>query len=453
MAFTQEPDDILELFGKRLTVIKPGLERVRYAWQSIGSPSKQIPTILVGGTNGKGSTSGILWRLLAQSGFKVGFFSSPHLVEFRERFALSHRSVHNKEIIDIIHELKSLLQNNLWDELSFFEITTLVALKLFESEPLDAVVLEVGMGGRLDCTNIVDPVLSVITNVGLDHEAWLGNTTAKIAAEKAGIMRSNAVCLWGGDRMSDLNADGMIRDTARALGCRLAIFGQECLELSSHDFKITHIEDTLHLNYPKVVKGWPAYLRVNFVMAVQALTLYLVEQEKHEVKAAVARAVACFDDVGGPCPTTLNGRFQRVLVTKGDVTRRFIIDVCHNPHGASAFANGLVETGVLGASNRAPAFMSILNDKDVSGIWSALKGRISRTKLFKSQSERTWSSTQQVVPGMMYPQFEHAFTSALEDPSWICEPVWIVCGSVAAVGDVFKYFDSAGWRVLDELRG
>jgi len=211
-----EPVEILEIFGKRAQVIKPGLERMREAWKVLGFPSKKIPTVLIAGTNGKGTTSGFLYRLLAVTGLRVGLFTSPHVREFRERIAVSDCEVTNQRVVASIHRMKQVL-DAFWDKLTFFEINTLLALLTFEEEKVDWIVLEVGLGGRLDATNVVEPALSIITSIGMDHAEYLGPDTTAIAKEKAGIMRAGKPCIWGGLTVSDQAADAVVRSEAEDL--------------------------------------------------------------------------------------------------------------------------------------------------------------------------------------------------------------------------------------------
>ena len=168
---------------------KPGIATMEFADQLMGHPHKKYDIIHVAGTNGKGSVSNILTSVLAASGKKVGLYTSPHITDFRERMRIMTDKVElvSKEYVwDFVHEWQDTFDHL---DMSFFEITTLMALNWFADMGADVVVLETGLGGRLDSTNIVTPVLSVITNIGLDHCDMLGNTLPEIAFEKAGIIK------------------------------------------------------------------------------------------------------------------------------------------------------------------------------------------------------------------------------------------------------------------------
>ncbi|KQS28239.1 folylpolyglutamate synthase/dihydrofolate synthase family protein [Dyadobacter sp. Leaf189] len=167
---------------------KPGLRTTQELCKSLGDPQTKYPTIHVGGTNGKGSTSHMLAAVLQQAGYKVGLYTSPHLKDFRERIRINGACVSEQFVVDFTSDIKSNI-----DRLSpsFFEVTVAMAFSYFAQQHVDVAVIEVGMGGRLDSTNIITPVVSVITNVSLDHTQFLGNTLVEIAGEKAGIIKNN----------------------------------------------------------------------------------------------------------------------------------------------------------------------------------------------------------------------------------------------------------------------
>ena len=165
---------------------KEGLANTYELDKRFGSPHKQYKTIHVAGTNGKGSCSHTLAAILQSAGYKVGLYTSPHLVDFRERIRVNGVCVSEQYVVDFVKQERSFFEQL---HPSFFELTTAMAFKYFAEQHVDVAVIEVGLGGRLDCTNVITPVLSVITNIGLDHTQFLGNTLQQIAAEKAGIIK------------------------------------------------------------------------------------------------------------------------------------------------------------------------------------------------------------------------------------------------------------------------
>lgn len=173
---------------------KPGLQNTYALMEHLGNPHKRLRVIHVAGTNGKGSTSHLIAAALQAQGYKVGLFTSPHLVDFRERIRISGVMIPEQTVMDFVAVNRAFL-----DELrpSFFETTMALAFWYFASSQVDVAVVEVGLGGRLDSTNIVLPLLSVITNIGIDHTEFLGNTLPAIAAEKAGIIKPRVPCVVG----------------------------------------------------------------------------------------------------------------------------------------------------------------------------------------------------------------------------------------------------------------
>ena len=184
---------------------KEGLGGTLALDEHFGHPHRHYRTIHVGGTNGKGSVCHTLAAILQAQGDHVGLYTSPHLVDFRERIRVNGKKISKKRVVDFVKELKmengklkgsSILNLQSSIGYSFFELATALAFKFFEEQKVDFAVIEVGLGGRLDCTNIIQPVLSVITNISFDHVQFLGDTLPKIASEKAGIIKSGIpVCI------------------------------------------------------------------------------------------------------------------------------------------------------------------------------------------------------------------------------------------------------------------
>ena len=173
---------------------KPGLGNTMALMQHLGNPHECLRAIHVAGTNGKGSTSHLIAAALQAQGYRVGLFTSPHLVDFRERIRINGQMIPEEFVVQFVADNKSFL-----DELrpSFFETTMALAFLYFAQQQVDIAVIEVGLGGRLDSTNILSPLLSVITNIGIDHTEFLGDTLPQIAREKAGIIKPYTPCVIG----------------------------------------------------------------------------------------------------------------------------------------------------------------------------------------------------------------------------------------------------------------
>jgi bifunctional protein folC len=173
---------------------KPGLYNTHELDQHFGHPHTAYKTIHVAGTNGKGSCSHTLAAILQEAGYKVGLYTSPHLVDFRERIRVNGNPISEQRVIDFVEQERAFFEPL---NPSFFELTTALALLYFKEQQVDVAIIEVGLGGRLDCTNIITPVLSLITNISFDHTQFLGNTLEQIAAEKAGIIKQHVPVVIG----------------------------------------------------------------------------------------------------------------------------------------------------------------------------------------------------------------------------------------------------------------
>ena len=174
--------------------IKPGLARITKILNLLGNPHKKIKTIHIAGTNGKGSTAIILSEILKAHSLKVGLYTSPHLFRLNERFRINGEEISDKKLEDLLKRLKEVIKDF---PVTYFEITTALAFLLFFEEKVDIAVIECGLGGRLDATNVIKPEVSIITTVGRDHTKYLGDTLEKIAFEKAGIMKREVPCVLG----------------------------------------------------------------------------------------------------------------------------------------------------------------------------------------------------------------------------------------------------------------
>ncbi len=173
---------------------KPGLKRIRNFCSHLGDPQNYFPSIHVGGTNGKGSTVHMLSSILQEEKYKIGIFTSPHLIDFRERITYNSILIEKDFIVNFVNENKKFIEK---EKVSFFEMNTALAFQYFKEKKVDIAIIEVGMGGRLDSTNLITPEISIITNISLDHTETLGKNQLKIALEKAGIIKKNVSVIIG----------------------------------------------------------------------------------------------------------------------------------------------------------------------------------------------------------------------------------------------------------------
>jgi dihydrofolate synthase/folylpolyglutamate synthase len=354
-------------------LIDPGLERIarvlaRSGWQQPG-----CPVITVGGTNGKGSVVALLDALLRAAGQRVLTFTSPHLVDYRERIRLDGRCVTENSLLVAFERLAAALGP---DTLTYFEFNALAALLVAESWRPDALILEVGMGGRLDAVNVVDADVAVIVSVGLDHMEWLGPDLESIAREKAGILRRGRPAVFGG-----LEPPASLRDAAAGLGARLYWRGRDFAAVERSD----GLWDYRGLRGGRLDLPAPALAgaiqRANAATALAALEC-VADRLPPLDAAQLASALR---------GVRLAGRFQR-LPADGGV--EWILDVAHNPDAAHTLAANLAAAPCTG---RTIAVCGMLADKDAVAVIGALRAGVDRWYAAGTDGERALSDRELAV--------------------------------------------------------
>ncbi|MBC7659031.1 MAG: hypothetical protein H7249_04920 [Chitinophagaceae bacterium] len=428
--------DFENLFAKRANHIKPGLERIRKSYDYLHKPAVQIPSVLVGGTNGKGSTSGFIWALMSLSKKRIGLYSSPHLVEFSERFQISGLDL-NDAHVDSVHErLKASLSDELYGELSFFEIATLLAFRIFEESQADFQVLEVGLGGRWDATNVSDPSASIVVSVSRDHKEYLGDELLSILGEKLAISRSGRPLFWGaqGEVMDE---PGLAERLARHVddtGCILYTRGVHFQADATTLTVSLPNREKIELPLVGITADMPEYLRHNLSLAA-AFYHWNAKQVGEPSWPPLTTIWPEFCKGHTRSPITLAGRAQRIT-SRTESPRKFLIDVCHNPDGARAFAAAIRE---LYPQKMLPAYVSILKDKDCDTILDILRSVLHPVILFGIENERSWDLSSLAKRHRDLPFFaslDEAWSKTVP-PGQMSEP-WAICGSVAAVGSALN---------------
>ena len=308
---------------------KPGLERVAEFCRALGNPQDNFLTIHVAGTNGKGSTSHMLASILQHAGYRVGLFTSPHLKDFRERMRVDGQMISEQRVVEFVAHHRERMQSL---GLSFFEMTTAMAFDFFAASDVEVAVIETGLGGRLDATNIITPVLSVVTNIGLDHTDLLGDTLQQVAREKAGIIKPG-VAVVVGERSDEYNS--VFEERAREMSSRLIYAEQEIKLLDQQSvadgqvFEIERCRDAHRFRVQVDLAG--EYQRHN-VLTVAAAADYL---DRHTALTISRRAF--LDGMAtAAASTSLAGRWQRL---SGDPL--LICDTGHNAHGVRYVAEQL----------------------------------------------------------------------------------------------------------------
>lgn len=212
---------IAELFALGRFGIKLGLDTITAMLEGVGKPHLKLNCIHIAGTNGKGSVAQALAAILKAAGYKVGVYTSPHLIDINERFVIDGQPISDSDVLDAYEAIKNA--SKLDRQPTFFEYTTAMALYAFDKAEVDWAVMETGMGGRLDATNILKPKLSIITNISVEHEMYLGNTIAKIAYEKAGIIKKNTPIITGVRQKSAIK---VVKEAAKKQNAPIFRFGQ-----------------------------------------------------------------------------------------------------------------------------------------------------------------------------------------------------------------------------------
>jgi dihydrofolate synthase/folylpolyglutamate synthase len=341
----------------------PSLHRIEAICETMNHPEKTLQTIHITGTNGKTTTARIATSLLAATGLSVGTYTSPHLENMRERIALNGESISDSDFEDLFSHLLPYLQHvesQLGEGLTYFEVLTAMFFLWGAEAALDAAVIEVGLGGRWDATNVVEAAVAVITNVGLDHVGLLGTTKDRIALEKVGIVKDGAAVVTA--EVSP-EASSVIAEEVETRKASLSIIGR--------DFEATQNRLAVGGRYLALRTSVEAYedlflplhgshQGLNAAVATEAVVRFLPAQIlAHEV---VAQGLA---DVTAP------GRLE-TLRPLGEDGPTVVLDVAHNPDGMSALVNSLIEAF---AFENAIVVVAILADKDYEGMLSEL-GRL-----------------------------------------------------------------------------
>jgi dihydrofolate synthase/folylpolyglutamate synthase len=326
------------LSGLNIDVMHFGLEAITKLLTRLGNPQSGYPTILIGGTNGKGSTAAMLASILRQAGLKVGLYTSPHLIDIRERIVINGIKISRKEMGDLIAEIKDHTQ----EPVTYFECLTAAAFLYFSRKRVDIAVLEVGLGGRLDATNIVDPVVSVITNIALEHTAYLGKTLESIAREKAGIIKKNGVCVTAATQRKVIN---VFAGTCHTQHARLVRLGSDFKIKIHQDESISYEGQNLKINR-LIVPLRGAHQLSNTALALAVLEI--LEKKGWRIDDQAIRQ--------GLAETRWEARLE-ILCSQP----LFLLDGAHNPAGTTALCRVLEKDF---SACRLILIFSALADKD-----------------------------------------------------------------------------------------
>ena len=340
---------------------KPGLERIAAFCQHMGNPQRNYYTIHVAGTNGKGSVSHILASILREAGYRTGLFTSPHLVDFRERIRVDGEMMPKQKVVNFVDKHREKMQEL---DLSFFEMTAAMAFDYFAQSDVEVAIIETGLGGRLDATNLIVPMLSVVTNIGMEHTEFLGDTIEKIAAEKAGIIKKSIPVVIG--QGSDAY-NAVFEQRAEEMRSKVIYAEQEFLlegiehfdERNQH-FSVLRTRDNRAFELDIDLLG--DYQRHNIITACAAAD-FLAEQtpltiSRRAFREGIARAAA---------NTGLMGRWQ--VIADEPYT---VCDTGHNADGMRFVASQLESLNV----DRIFAVMGFAKEKSLEKIMPLLPKKV-----------------------------------------------------------------------------
>ena len=340
---------------------KPGLERIAAFCQHIGNPQRNFYTIHVAGTNGKGSVSHMLASILREAGYRTGLFTSPHLVDFRERIRVDGEMIPKQKVVNFVDKHREKMQEL---DLSFFEMTAAMAFDYFDQSDVEVAVIETGLGGRLDATNIITPLVSVVTNIGMEHTEFLGDTIQKIASEKAGIIKKSIPVVIG-QANDDYNA--VFEQYAATLNSKVIYAEKEFVlgaveHFDNHNqhFSIERTRDNRNFELDIDLLG--DYQRHNIVTACAAAD-YLAEQTPLTISRRAFREGLAKSAEN----TGLMGRWQ--VLAQEPYT---ICDTGHNADGLRYVAEQLENL----ETDRIFAVMGFAKEKDLEKIMPLLPKKI-----------------------------------------------------------------------------
>ncbi|NHB59251.1 bifunctional tetrahydrofolate synthase/dihydrofolate synthase [Acinetobacter sp. 194] len=403
-----------------VTGIDLGLERVIPVAEKLGVVSPQAKVFTVAGTNGKGSTTTTIASILNAQGYNVGLYQSPHIYRFNERVKLAGQEVDDQTLIDAF-VLVDQARRECDLSLSFFEATTLAAFVIFKQKQCDVWVLEVGLGGRLDVVNVVNPDVAVITNIGLDHTDWLGDTIEKIAFEKAGIIRPDIPVIFAGQQ----ELPQAIQDKVDLCHAKLYTLNRDYFYQDAGDGKT-----------------W------NFATSGTTLKLPLGQLALDNISTAVAAILVSDLKVNQQAIGTgienarLQGRFE-VRQIQG---KTVIFDAGHNPHGVEFLLKQLRKFLEYNKQyTEVISVFSMLADKDINSVVKLLKNAVLMWKIAPLTVPRA-ASMEQLQSALQHEavqQFQNvhaAFQSALEESK--NNQLILVCGSFHTLEAVWEYLEN-----------
>lgn len=414
----------LQKFG-----MKFGLENIKYLLDYLGNPHEKFKSIHVAGTNGKGSTSSLIASLICEMGYKVGLYTSPHLVRFNERIKINGEEIENDFIIEQTNVLRPIIEKI---KPTFFEVTTAIAFKYFESQKVDYAVIETGLGGRLDSTNIIQPICSVITRIDFDHREILGDSLDKIAHEKGGIIKEKipVIISKNVDEVKNVIENITFQKSSPLIDAEKTMFASNIT--SSFDSLSFILHSTITKNY--------------YFINSPLIGEFQIEN----IKTAVACIETCFNNIVKVehvengiknLKFKIKGRFQ-ILKTSPII----ILDTAHNSNAIDTFLSELLKN-----ENSKIAIFGIMKDKQIDEIISKIENTFYKIILTQAKTERSLAvdilankfniKEKIFISKNVHQAIDMAFSISSKDE------LIVIFGSNYIVGEAIEYLESKGYEI------
>ena len=406
--------------------IKLGLDSMNRFLERLDNPHLSLPCIHVGGTNGKGSVGATLCSILGTAGYKTGFYTSPHLSSVRERFRINTGYIPKQDFARLITKIHDVLDGS---QITYFECTTTLAMLWFAEQKVDFAILEVGMGGRLDATNVVTPLVSVITNVSMDHEQYLGDTLSKVATEKAGIIKKKVPLVSG---VADDDSGKVIRQTCTERSAPLFLFGRdfsgEYQDKTNQGWHYKGLDGVQLQDLPLAMKG--SYQVGNASLALA--TVQVLKKQGYTITEDHIRT--------GLNKTKWPGRLEFFSIeteASPATTLRFLLDGAHNPAGVTALKHALNDDYLY---KRLILVWGAMNDKDLQTTLQEIAPLADTLIFTRPESER--SATGEQLRDTLYSAMQHkavltnTVKEAIDKAGELATPEDLICiaGSLYLVG-------------------
>ncbi len=433
----------LQKFGTKF-----GLDNITEISEKLGNPHKSFLSIHIAGTNGKGSTSAIIESILRNAGFKTGLFTSPHLVSFTERIRVNGVEISEDVVISLTEEIKEIVSSFKDFHPTFFEVVTAMAFTYFQRKKIDVAVIEVGMGGRLDSTNIINPEICIITPVSFDHKEFLGNTLQEIAFEKAGIIKNNVPVVCARQEQDVLK---VINEKSRMMNSPLFIYGRDffsflkennrhgiCFDYNDGDIEIKNI--SLPLSGEHQME--------NASIAIKASIEFFKKNSYNKLSKNIGNIKELIRN--GLSLLKWHGRLEFIHYNP-DV----LIDGAHNPAAATVLA-GNIKKVFLKKYKKIIMILGIMNDKDIKGIMEPLLP-IASDLIFTAPSYNRAAQPSKLMNIARSMGFNSTHTtenvnSAIKKAFSLCKDnsLIVITGSFYTIGEACEIFGKKG--VLTKLR-